>query len=96
MWAYKASEILAQAKHAIRHKYAWPGGYPLYIIAHDGEALSVEAARAEWAQICRDTIDAEKYGAAGWAIAGADINYEDDNLYCCHTNEKIECAYPPE
>ena len=88
------AQILANVKQAIRDGYAWPGGYPLYIVMADGEALSLEAARKEWAQVCRDTIDAAKYGTAGWAAAGADVNWEDDDLYCCHTGDKIECAYP--
>jgi hypothetical protein len=24
---------------------------------------------------------------------GVDINYEDENLFCCHTGLKIDCAY---
>jgi len=29
---------------------AWPGGYPLYFITDDGEALSFETVRAEYRQ----------------------------------------------
>lgn len=91
-----AAEILANAKRAIREVYAWPGGYPMHLVTWDGEALSLEAARAEWAQVCRDTLDAGKYGRGDWAVLGAEINWEDDNLYCCHTGKKIECVYTPD
>ena len=40
--------ILRQVKQAIRQPYAWPGGYPLYVVMADGEALSIEAARSEF------------------------------------------------
>lgn len=39
-------------KQALRNKYAWPGGYPLYLITQDGEALSIDAARDNWREIC--------------------------------------------
>ena len=37
--------ILRRVKQAIRQPYAWPGGYPLYVIMADGAALSIEAVR---------------------------------------------------
>ena len=77
-------------KQTIRQPYAWPGGYPLYFITADGAALSVKAARENFRQIvwswlndCND----------GWLIAGYDVNWEDSDLYCDHTGEKIESAY---
>ena len=29
-------KTLASIKRALRDKYAWPGGYPLYIVMADG------------------------------------------------------------
>ena len=29
----------------------------------------------------------------GWRAAAVDINYEDTELYCAHTNKQIESAY---
>jgi hypothetical protein len=40
-------QTLASVKRALRDVYAWPGGYPLYIVMADGEALSIAAARAQ-------------------------------------------------
>lgn len=74
--------------------YAWPGGYPVYFLAKDGEALSFEAVK--------DNIEIVREATANpgtdpqWEIVFYDINWEDDNLYCSHTGNKIECAYPNE
>ena len=70
--------------------YAWPGGYPRFFITSDGAALSFAAAKAERrniiASIAHRTND-------GWRIVGCDINWEDQQLYCDHTNARIEPAY---
>ncbi len=82
--------ILARVKAAIREPYAWPGGYPKYIVMNDGEALSVEAARAEWKNIVRATLLNDH---SGWAAVWSDINWEDPELFCAHTNARIPSAY---
>lgn len=86
-------ETLHQVKRAIRHPYAWPGGYPLYVVMADGEALSCEAARREWRQIVYATLHGLR---DGWRALGAEINWEDTALYCAHTGERIESAYGEE
>ena len=78
-------------KNAVRNKYAWPGGYPLYLVTYDGDALSIDAARENWRLICSAYIRQDRRDS--WYVCGADINYEDDNLYCAHSGEKIESAY---
>ena len=84
-----AATILRTVKQAIREPYAWPGGYPLYIVMSDGESLSIAAAREHWRSIVHSTI----YGYGdGWAAYGAEINWESE-LYCAHTGERIESAY---
>lgn len=87
------AEILREVKAAIRQPYAWPGGYPLYVIMTDGEALSIKAAREEWELICHSTIGGF---CDGWSAAGVGINWEDNELVCAHTGEKIESAYGEE
>lgn len=86
-------EILRQVKQAIREPYAWPGGYPLYIVMADGEALSCEAARTEWRQIVYATLHGLR---DGWRAVGACINWEDGAMYCAHTGERIPSAYAEE
>lgn len=85
-----AIHILRDVKHAIRNGYAWPGGYPLYVIMADGAALSCAAARDNWPAIVRSTL---RNSRDGWAAAGADINWEDTELFCDHSGERIESAY---
>jgi hypothetical protein len=76
-------------KRAVREKYAWPGGYPMYLIFTDGDSICIECARKEFKQICRDTKDK----SGNWEALGYDINWEDTDLYCCHCNNRIESAY---
>lgn len=87
----KPAQILKDVKGAIREPYAWPGGYPKYILMADGEALSVEAARENWRRIAGATIGRQNDG--GWQAAGVDVNWEDVDLVCAHTGDKIESAY---
>ena len=81
---------LADVKKAIREPYAWPGGYPLYFVMADGEALSIDAARENFREICSVHIQAP---ARDWTVAAVAVNWEDANLYCAHTNKRIPSAY---
>ena len=78
-------------KTALRNgKWAWPGGYPLYFITSDGAALSFDAVRSEYRQV----INAIRHRLTdGWRVVAVDINYEDSDLYCDHTGQRIESAY---
>lgn len=75
---------LAAIKGTLRAgAYAWPGGYPIYFVACDGEPLSFSAVRENWKRICAAHIGAPKgYRDEQWAICGAEINWEDPDLYC--------------
>ena len=81
---------MTDIKTTIRNPYAWPGGYPLYFITADGAALSIKAARDNFKAIVwawmNDAND-------GWLIEAYDVNWEDSDLTCDHTGEKIESAY---
>lgn len=79
--------------------YAWPGGYPLYFVTADGAALSWQAAIEEQNLIRDSIIDSPFNGdqwpifTDGWRVTAMEVNYEDDDLYCDHTGNKIESAY---
>jgi hypothetical protein len=90
--ASNAATTLRAVKQAIREPYAWPGGYPVYIIMADGGPLSVKAAREHWRSIAHSTING--YGD-GWAAYAAEINWESE-LFCAHSGERIESAYGEE
>ena len=69
--------------------YAWPGGYPLYFVTSDGEALSFDAAKQNAMTICRAIRQKSR---CGWHVVACDVNWEDASLYCEHTGERIESA----
>lgn len=77
-------------KEFIRHPYAWPGGYPRFAVCDDGAALCHKCTKANAKLIIRSTREEAR---DGWDVAGVDINYEDETLYCEHCNERIESAY---
>lgn len=70
--------------------YAWPGGYHKYFITSDSAALSFQAA-TDNADTIREAIRDEDRG--GWWVVAVDVNWEDPDLYCDHTGERIESAY---
>lgn len=80
-----------ELKQALRDgPYAWPGGYPKYFVTSDGEALSFAAVRAEFRQV----MNAVRHRLNdGWRVISVDINWENPELYCAHTGERIESAY---
>ncbi len=74
----------------LNEPYAWPGGYPRYFITSDGAALSYAAAKSE-----RELIESSiaERSNDGWRVVACDINWEDSELTCEHTGERIESAY---
>lgn len=85
--------IPQSVKYAIRNKYAWPGGYPMYIVRNDGGVLCPTCAKDNYAEIAHDTVKGWK---TGWDVMGADVNWEDSDLYCEHCGNQIESAYGEE
>lgn len=83
-------QIIVAVKQAAKHPYAWPGGYPIYIVMSDGEALCCACAKKELGRIAHATATKDR---SGWQAEGTEINWEDPHLYCCHCNEQIESAY---
>ena len=86
--AYSISDF----RRDIRQPYAWPGGYPLFFVMADGEALSFAAAKAQR----RNVLEALAcpYGDnGGWRVAGVQVNWEGAGLVCAHTGAPIESAY---
>ena len=74
----------------LNEPYAWPGGYPRYFITNDGEALSFNAAKENQSLIKSAIKDNSN---DGWQVIACEINWEDNSLYCAHSNELIESAY---
>jgi hypothetical protein len=81
---------ISQFRKDVRTPYAWPGGYPTYFVMSDGAALSIKAAKANRRNILEAIQDNLN---DGWRVIGLDVNWEDHDLYCDDTGEKIESAY---
>lgn len=95
--AHGVIETLAQCKATLRAgETAWPGGYPRYLITADGQALSYAAARENFREIVSAFIEPDYSPSGDWRIIGSDINWEDADLVCVHTGEKIASAYADE
>jgi hypothetical protein len=84
---YTSTEFTSQLKAGA---YAWPGGYPLYFVTKDGAALSFDAAK-ENCELITGSIDDDSND--GWQVICCAVNWEDSELICDHTGEKIESAY---
>ena len=69
--------------------YAWPGGYPVFYVTADGGVLCPTCASCkEVRQAVIECPDDDQ-----WRVVAADVNYEDDALFCDNCNERIESAY---
>jgi len=62
--------------------FAWPGGYPIFYLDSRSSVLCPDCANTEEASVCK-TSD----------IVAADVNYEDNDLYCDECSKRIESAY---
>ena len=90
-WTHRCISTLAEVKATLRAgRFAWPGGYPLFLITKDGAALCFECARKEFRQIVWDFTN---YASTGWRVCGCEINYEDADLFCDNCSKQIVSAY---
>ncbi len=85
--------LISDFRRDLDSPYAWPGGYPKYFITRDGAALSVESAKANADLITESMRDRSN---DGWQVTACAINWEDAELYCDHSSERIESAYAEE
>lgn len=85
-----AAQELAAAKRFVRAPYAWPGGYPLVAITSDGATLCHACIRAEWRQVCAESLQDTN---CGFRIRAIDVNWEDTSLTCDHCSGIMPSAY---
>ncbi len=78
-------------KNAIRHPYAWPGGYPIYTVMADGALLCPDCARHNFRQIVEATRDNKWRN--DWSALGAEIYWEGPTQHCAHCGKPLESAY---
>lgn len=70
-------------------KFTDLGGYPLYYVTKDSGVLSPEAV-IENLSLTNDPDDPQ------WYVVRAEVNYEDQDLVCDHTGQRIPSAYSPD
>jgi hypothetical protein len=88
---HKCINSVADFKATLRAgAYAWPGGYPLFFIANDGEAICFSCGKTEFSAIANSIAT---LAADGWNIIACEINYENSSLDCAHCSAIIESAY---
>ncbi len=66
------------------------GSYPKFWLTSDGGCLSSEACRSEVWTIARAIRDGDN---SGWRVVACDVNWEDPEMFCDVTGERIESAY---
>ena len=79
---------MGAARIVRREKYAWPGGYPLALLTHDGEYLCSDCVASEFAQISY----AHRHGLRdGWRPIGMDVLEEaiDSDITCAHCSKTL-------
>ena len=79
-----------ELRQALRNPYAWPGGYPTYIMLSDGEVICHDCGKSEYRQL---SYSLRNQLRDGWRPVAHFINYEDSEAYCCHCNKHLESAH---
>ena len=83
---------ISDLRKAFRHgPYAWPGGYPCYFVMADGEPLSFKAAKENRRELLEALTSSHDLNC--WRPIGLEVNWEDPDLRCVHSGERIESAY---
>lgn len=84
-------ETVADLKAALRHgKFTDLGGYPLYFITSDCDTMSFESVLENLASVM-DSVATKSRD--GWRVIAVEINYEDNDMVCCHSGKRIPSAY---
>ena len=88
-------KTISDFRAAVRNgPHAWPGGYPLFFLTADGAAISFDGAKKDRRNILEAIRDNDS--RSGWRVCAVDVNWEDSDLRCDVTGERIESAYGEE
>jgi hypothetical protein len=71
--------------------YAWPGGYPCFLLMADGEVIDAKAARERY----REVLGALRRGdtRSDCYSVGVEVHWEGAPLVCAHSGREIPSAY---
>jgi hypothetical protein len=87
--SYTVKQLFADLRAGV---YTSIGSYPTYFWTKQGETVSHAGVRAELLSYARATRDGKPRGDFG-PIAGIEANWENPNLICDVTFERIPSAY---
>lgn len=71
-------------------QFAWPGGYQCFLVTRYGDTLCYACGRKEFRNI---VLAIRHKDDASWHVVGADVNWEDNDLFCDNCNTKIPASY---
>jgi hypothetical protein len=90
-YTFRDIQNASQLKATLRNgEFAWPGGYQMYLITNDGQAMCFKCAIKNFRLVVSDWLS---NCDTGWKIVGCEINYEDQDCICCNCNKQIPAAY---
>lgn len=69
--------------------YAWPGGYPLYLVDIEGDCYHIDCVRRIFRGVVADT----KYRNGGYIMTNVEVNWENTAMWCYECHEIIDSAY---
>jgi hypothetical protein len=90
---HNQTQAIKALQEFARHKYAWPGGYPLFAITNDGGCLCHKCVKDNYRLLRESQRNYVRYSGDGWQVEAIDINWEDTLLYCDNCGKNIESAY---
>lgn len=85
----KNKMIIDQVKDLIRAPYAFPGGYPKFLVMNNSECLRHNCAKENYKLIVRST-GFDYFDS--WQAYVVEINWESE-ISCSHCGDVIESAY---
>lgn len=91
------SDVRNIPRYVATQRFAWPGGYELFVVTADGGALCPDCVRENYRQVYAETIADNPPSGTGWKVSACDcVANVDDDLFCDHCarnlNEPAQAA----
>lgn len=93
----KPTYTRAEFEHDLKAPTVAYGGYTIHFITDDGQPMSYESAKENQNLICAAMDESEAMSDVTdkqWLVIAKDINWEDNEMKCCHSGELIAANYP--
>lgn len=91
--SHREIQTAADLKACLRAgEYTDVGGYPLFFVTANGDALSFASVRANLRDVLGAIVHPSRFEDE-WRVIAMSVNYEDGDLYCAHSEQRIPSAY---